>query len=91
MGAPVGNRNAVGQQDSERPFRDALRRAIAQDNGKRLRDTAEKLLTLASEGEPWAVKELVDRTDGKATQGVDLSGTLGITLAKIRTGVPDGS
>lgn len=91
MGAPVGNRNAVGQQDSERPFRDALRRAIAQDDGKRLRDTAEKLLTLASEGEPWAVKELVDRTDGKATQGVDLSGTLGITLAKIRTGVPDGS
>lgn len=81
----------MGQQDSERPFRDALRRAIAQDNGKRLRDTAEKLLTLASEGEPWAVKELVDRTDGKATQGVDLSGTLGITLAKIRTGVPDGS
>ena len=91
MGAPLGNRNAVGQQDTERPFRDALRRAIAQDDGKRLRDTAEKLLTLASEGEPWAVKELVDRTDGKAVQGVDLSGSVGITLAKVRTGVPDGS
>lgn len=91
MGAPLGNRNAAGQQDTERPFRDALRRAIAQDDGKRLRDTAEKLLTLASEGEPWAVKELVDRTDGKAMQGVDVSGSLGIRLAKVRTGVPDGS
>ena len=74
MGAPVGNRNAVGQQDSERPFRDAVRRAIAQDDGKRLRGAAEKLLDLAEAGEAWAVKELADRVDGKAKQQTELSG-----------------
>ena len=50
MGAPVGNKNAVGSQETERPFRDALRRAIAQEDGKRLRAAAERLLDLAAMG-----------------------------------------
>ena len=63
-GAPVGNRNAA----HDKPATDALRRAIAQDEGKRLRGAVEKLLSLADAGEPWAVKELFDRTDGKPHQ-----------------------
>lgn len=51
-----------------KPAADALRRAIAQDNGKKLRGAVDKLLTLAEAGEPWAVKELFDRTDGKPHQ-----------------------
>ena len=74
MGAPVGNKNAIGQQDTERPFRDALRRAIAQDDGKRIRAAAERLLDLAAVGEAWAVKEMADRTDGKAAQAVTVAG-----------------
>jgi hypothetical protein len=91
MGAPVGNKNAVGKQDTEKPFRDALRRAIAQDSGKRIRDTAEKLLDLAAAGEPWAVKELVDRTDGKAIQGVELGGPNGspVQIEEIRRTIVD--
>jgi hypothetical protein len=50
---------------SPRLFDDALRRAIAQDDGKRLRDAAEKLLTEASRGKPWALAMLADRLDGK--------------------------
>ena len=53
-----------------RLFDQALKRAIAQDDGKRLRDAAEKLLSLASEGERWAVEMLADRLDGKAHQSV---------------------
>ena len=30
----------------------------------------EKLLTLAADGEPWAIKELADRLDGKPAQQV---------------------
>lgn len=86
MGAPIGNKNAVGQQDSERPFRDALRRAIAQDDGKRIRATAEKLLDLASSGEAWAVKELADRTDGKATQSIDAKVDASVTVEIVRYG-----
>lgn len=63
-GAPVGNRNA----SHDKPAANALRRAIAQDDGKKLRGAVEKLLTLADAGEPWAVKELFDRTDGKPHQ-----------------------
>lgn len=70
MAAPIGNQNASGEHDVERPFRAALRRAIAQDDGKRIRETAEKLLDLAAAGEPWAVKELIDRTDGKPAQTI---------------------
>lgn len=55
-------------------WRAALNRAIAQDDGKRLRGAAEKLLTLASEGESWAVRELGDRLDGKAAQAVTIVG-----------------
>jgi hypothetical protein len=40
---------------------DSLRKAIAQDNGRRLRAFIEQLLNLASNGEPWAIKELADR------------------------------
>lgn len=52
-------------------FAAALKRAIAQDNGQRIRDCAEKLLDLAAAGEQWAVKELADRLDGKAPQSID--------------------
>ena len=51
-------------------FEAALQRAIAQDDGKRLRATAEKLLDEAAKGEPWAVRELADRLDGKPHQSV---------------------
>jgi hypothetical protein len=70
MGAPVGNQNAA----KSRVFSDALRRAIAQDDGKRIRDAAEKMLDLAAQGEPWAVREVFDRLEGKPAQGVTVSG-----------------
>jgi hypothetical protein len=54
----------------EKRFRAALERAIAQDDGKRLRGAAEKLLDLADAGEAWAVKELRDTLDGKPAQEI---------------------
>jgi hypothetical protein len=63
-GAPVGNKNA----QKGRIWNDQLRRAIAQDDGRRLRASIEQLLNLASNGEPWAIKELADRLDGRPAQ-----------------------
>ena len=80
-GAPLGNTNAT----KSKKFYDAIDRAIAQDDGKRLRDAAEKLLDLAASGEAWAVKELGDRLDGKPKQQIEASGSGGgpliITIA----------
>lgn len=50
----------------------ALNRAISQEDGKRVRDAAEKLLDLAASGEAWAIKELRDTLDGKPGQSIDL-------------------
>ena len=62
--AQEGNTN----QSRTKPFWRALDKAIAQEDGKRLRAAAEKLLDLAAQGEQWAVKELADRMDGKSAQ-----------------------
>jgi len=64
MAAPIGNRNA----HKGKIFFDALRRAMASDDNLRLRKAAERLLDLAAEGEPWAIKELADRLDGRPAQ-----------------------
>lgn len=83
MGAPVGNKNAIGQQDTEKPFREALNRAIKQDSSKRVRAAAEMLLDKASEGEAWAIKELADRVDGKVAQQITGSGQGGEFITKM--------
>ena len=69
QGAPLGNNNA----GKNRPFWKAVTRAIAQEDGKRLREAAEKLLTAAANGEPWAINTLADRLDGKAHQSIALA------------------
>lgn len=51
-------------------FRNALDRAMAQDDGKRLRSAVEQLLDKAASGEPWAIQYLADRLDGKADQTI---------------------
>lgn len=64
QGAPKGNRYGA----RERMFYDTLRRAIAQEDGKRMRKAAEALLDNAAAGEPWAIRELRDTLDGKPAQ-----------------------
>ena len=59
----------------ERPFRDALRMAIAEankaaDSHKSLRRIADALLEKAAEGDIQAIREVADRMDGKVPQAV---------------------
>ena len=72
-GAPLGNNN----NKKNRPFAEAINRAIAQDDGKRLRAIAEALLTKAADGDISAIKEFADRTDGKVVQQLEGSGDNG--------------
>lgn len=70
--------NPRGQQ-RDKPFRDALRIAIADadDNPRKLRKIAEKLYDKAAEGDVAAIKEIADRLDGKVPQGIGGSDELG--------------
>ena len=78
-GGQPGNTNAR----KSKPFWHAIDRAIAQEDGKRLREAAEKLLDAAAAGEAWAVKELGDRLDGKAVQALEHSGADGEPLPNL--------
>jgi hypothetical protein len=74
----AGNANSGRRQ--EKPFRDALRieLAAAGEDQKALRAIARKLIDSATEGKLDAIKELVDRTDGKATQSLEADVTMTI-------------
>lgn len=73
-GAPKGNQNAKGNKGpwGDKPVTDLLRRVLAQ-NPKRARAIAENLATLAAKKDMRAVaaiRELLDRTEGKVAQPV---------------------
>jgi hypothetical protein len=78
-GAPLGNTNSA----KSKLFIGMVRKLIAHDelslpeNKRRLQMAASKLLNYAAHGEEWAVKMLADRLDGKAVQGVELTGADG--------------
>lgn len=74
-GAPLGNKNAA----KGKIFYDQLRKIAVQEPQK-LREVAEGLFEAARAMEPWAVKELIDRLDGKAVQQTELTGQDGEPL-----------
>lgn len=74
-GGQPGNQNAAKQ----RMFYDKLRLVLTQEP-HRLRSIAEQLIKKAEDGEPWAIKELIDRVDGKAHQAVALENADGSPL-----------
>jgi hypothetical protein len=59
----------------ERKFYQALLIALnAEGPDIRLRKIAEQLIKAAEKGEPWAIRELMDRIDGKVPQATVLQG-----------------
>lgn len=82
--AQSGGQPENNNAGKNKPFWRAINKAIAQDDGKRLRSAAEKLLDLAAAGEQWAVKELADRMDGKAIQSIDAKVDADLTIQVLR-------
>jgi glycerol-3-phosphate cytidylyltransferase-like family protein len=76
VGAPEGNDNAR----KGKLFYDQLRRVLVQNDSLKLRQVSEKLVDAAIEGEPWAVKEVIDRMDGKAVAIQEIQGPDGTQL-----------
>lgn len=70
MAAPKGNKNA----EKGRLFEGVLRRALMENDGKKLRQIAEMIVDKAVSGDMIAARELLDRFDGKPQQKVELSG-----------------
>ena len=72
MAAPIGNANAV----KGKMFYDKLRKRLTQEP-HRLERIVNELITQAEAGEAWAVKEAIDRLDGKAIQTTEMQNSDG--------------
>ena len=75
-GGQPGNQNAK----KGKLFYDALRIALLQEDRKKLRNITDKLVKAAENGDAWAVKEIMDRMDGKPVQATEISGTDGAPM-----------
>lgn len=67
-GAPKGNQNARRAKD----FETALRRALAVDDWKQLREGCKQVAAAFAAGQPWAAQFVADRLDGKPDQTFSL-------------------
>jgi hypothetical protein len=79
VGAPEGNDNAR----KGKLFYDQLRRVLVQNDQRKLRNISDKLVEAAEKGEAWAIKEIMDRMDGKAVAIQEVTGPNG---AELKTG-----
>lgn len=70
-GAPLGNNN----RGKNRPWSDAIRRALLANNGKAMREIADALIEKAKDGDVRAAELLGDRFEGKVPQALEHSGT----------------
>jgi len=77
-GAQPGNTNAI----KAKPWADALRVSLASYSkgdikaGQALRRIADKVIEKALEGDPTAITEIGNRSDGKPHQSVDVDANL---------------
>lgn len=80
-GAPVGNQNA----SKEKLVTNCIRRAIVQDDSKKLREGVDKLMDAFASGEPWAIEQVINRLEGKPHQSADVThrGSLHDVLSSI--------
>ena len=65
MGRPIGSVNR------QKPFTDVLRVALLSGGGRRLRVIADKLVEKAEQGDLQAIREVIDRLDGKPVQAIE--------------------
>jgi hypothetical protein len=69
---------------------DTLKRRLVQDEAKRANKVIEALLNKAEDGDVHAIKEVLDRSDGKVMQESKISGDLDQPLMiQVVTGIDD--
>ena len=76
VGAPEGNDNAR----KGKMFYDQLRKILVQNDQRKLRNISDKLVEAAEKGEAWAIKEIMDRMDGKPVAIQEVTGPGGLEL-----------
>lgn len=78
-GAPKGVNPA-----KNKPYSEAIKRALLAQDGKKLRAIADKIVAMAMGGDMQAIKELGDRVEGKAIQAIDATVSGNLTVEVVR-------
>jgi len=82
-----GNKNS---SKINRLLGDTLKRKLIQDEAKRANKVVDALLAKAEDGDVHAIKEVLDRSDGKVQQDTKISGDSDEPLMiKVVTGIDD--
>lgn len=82
-----GNKNS---SKINRLLGDTLKRKLIQDEAKRANKVIDALLAKAEDGDVHAIKEVLDRSDGKVQQDTKISGDSDEPLMiKVVTGIDD--
>jgi len=69
---------------------DTLKRRLIQDEAKRANNVIEALLAKAEDGDVHAIKEVLDRSDGKVQQDTKISGDNDApVIIQVITGIDD--
>ena len=76
VGAPEGNDNAK----KGKMFYDQLRMILVQNDRLKLRNICDKFVKAAENGDAWAIKEVMDRMDGKPIAVQEIQGPGGLEL-----------
>jgi len=78
--AAEANKGNTHSCKNNRLLSETLNRVLIQQDGARARMIAEALVTKAEEGDISAIKEVFDRTEGKAIARTELTGADGAEL-----------
>lgn len=87
-GAQPGNTNAVKGMEC----RQALKRALSRKSDKTYREgldlVMDEYVKAACDGESWAIRDMIDRLDGKPSQSLMLSDPEGNPLQALLNYIP---
>jgi len=84
------NKGNTNSSKINRLLGDTLKRKLIQDEAKRANKVVDALLTKAEDGDVYAIKEVLDRSDGKVQQDTKISGDSDEPLMiKVVTGIDD--
>lgn len=88
----MGKRSGQGRGAIQ--FRTILKKILAKpvsDTDRRMKAVAiaQSLVQLAVNGEEWAVKEVIDRVDGKAKQSIELEARAELIVNDLRAAGPE--
>ena len=82
------NKGNTNSSKINRLLGDTLKRKLIQDEAVRANKVVDALITKAEDGDVHAIKEVLDRTDGKVVQESKISGDSDeLLMIKVLTGI----